>query len=149
MQYCREKLVVDLYCAGNATRPRMDKLWHHIWPPNTLCADKKLLAPPPYEGCLDLFTILNLVADKGHVIELWQQRKYPGISTFQAPFFTKGYLWKACAGFSIPHGLTVYNDHTARIGQRTISHWSWLPAHEMDITHYVKVMSIQYQSSLL
>lgn len=74
----------------------------------------------------------------------WAIGTFPGISTFDAPFYTTGRLWVYEANYSIPKDLEVYNDVMVEpdYKKEKLRHFAWLPAINMTNDHYIKVIMI-------
>ena len=80
----------------------------------------------------------------------WDQGKFPGISTFDTPFYTSGRLWAFATNNTIPVDLMVYNDVLMLNGaDQKVRHWSWLPDVVMSPTRFLKVAPIYINNSFV
>ena len=71
--------------------------------------------------------------------------QFPGISLFDRPVFTTGYLWVYHMGSEIPDKITVFHDctMTPRIDGQRVRHYSVLPDHRMPVEDYIKVLILK------
>jgi len=113
------RVICNLYRSGNATSPLLAKLR----PTEELPLDfTGNVFPPPYTA-------------------EWDQGKFPGISTFDTPFYTSGRLWAFATNNTIPVDLMVYNDVLMLNGaDQKVRHWSWLPDVVMSPTRFLKLI---------
>jgi len=114
------RVICNLYRSGNTTSPQLTKVRSTEELPLNLTGD---VYPPPYT-------------------REWDQGKFPGISTFDAPFYTTGRLWAYATNYSIPQDLMVYNDVIIMVNgnDEKIRHWSWLPDVVMKPAHFLKLI---------
>eukprot|EP00026_Physarum_polycephalum_P010256 Phypoly_transcript_10412.p1 GENE.Phypoly_transcript_10412~~Phypoly_transcript_10412.p1 ORF type:complete len:313 (+),score=26.92 Phypoly_transcript_10412:216-1154(+) len=117
----------SLFRSGNATSPQLSKLRPMEAVPFT--KEESHVMPPPYDN-------------------LWGLQQFPGISTYDRPFWTSGRLWVYQENYAIPEGLCVYHNHSATLGidelgfKRKIRHFSWLPQDTMVAAKYSELLAL-------
>ena len=67
----------------------------------------------------------------------------PGISSFSAPLWTSGYVWRFNSGLATDNISVVldaiYSTQDKNHNLECINHWSWLPKYDMPLAEFVKV----------